>query len=61
MDITPETKISYAVICERLKEPSMYCNTYDEAVEWAKFDQPAYRPFYIVKRTETFEICGKVN
>ena len=33
----------------------------EEAVDAAKFDQPAYRPYYIVERVEHFEICGVVG
>lgn len=57
----PNDKISYAVICEKFPNPTVYYNTCDLALKWAKLDQPNDRPYYIVKRTEHFEICGKVR
>lgn len=58
---TPEERISYAVICEKMPNPCCFFGSYKEAVKWAKFDQPENRPFYIVKRVEHFEICGVVK
>lgn len=58
---TPEEKISYAVISEKMPTPHLYFHTYKEAVVYAKKEQPAYRPYYIVERTEHFEICGVVG
>lgn len=57
----PDDKINYAIICNKFPIPQTRYATYDLAVEWAKFDQPNYRPFYIVKCTEHFEICEEVN
>lgn len=54
---TPKDKVSYAVICEKFPTPHSYFSTYEEAVRWAKLEQPDNRPHYIVKRTEHFEIC----
>ena len=56
-----DKKISYAVICDKFPSPQVYFNTYDEAEHWARFNQPDYRPFYIVKRSEHFEIVGEVR
>ena len=58
---TPEERITYAVICEKFPVSGMYFNTYGEADDYAKFEQPAYRPYYIIERTEHFEICGVVG
>jgi len=58
---TPEEKISYTTICEQMPISNVYFGTYKEAVNFAKSDQPAYRPYYIVKRVEHFEICGIVG
>ena len=58
---TPEEKISYAAICEQMPIPHLYFGTYEEAVDYAKIEQPAYRPYYIVERVEHFEICGVVG
>ena len=56
-----DKKISYAVICDKFTSPHIYFNTYDEAKRWARFNQPDYRPYYIVKRSEHFEIVGEVR
>lgn len=58
---TPEEKITYAVICEQMPTPHLYFGTYKEAEDFAKIEQPAYRPHYIVERVEHFEICGVVG
>lgn len=55
---TPEEKITYSVICENSPTPDIYFDTYEEAVKFAKFNQPANKPYYIVERVEHFEICG---
>ena len=60
-EITESDRISYAVICDKFPSPQVYFNTYDEAEQWARFDQPNHRPFYIVKRLEHFEIVGEVR
>ena len=57
----PEEKISYAAICEQMPISNIYFGTYKEAVDFAKFNQPSYRPYYIVERVEHFEICGVVE
>lgn len=59
-EITKTDKISYSVICEKFPDAHIYFETYDEAKHWAEFEQPNHRPFYIVKRTEHFEIVGEV-
>lgn len=58
---TPEEKISYATICEQMPVPHLYFGTYKEAEDFAKIEQPAYKPYYIVERVEHFEICGVVG
>ena len=35
-------------------------HTYEEAEHWARFNQPNYRPYYIIERSEHFEIVGEV-
>ena len=45
---TPEERISYSVICDKQPDPHIYHLTYEEAVRWAKLNQPAYRPYYII-------------
>lgn len=59
--ITPEEKIMYGTISEQQPECHIWYDTYGEAVESAKFDQPKYRPYYIVEKTEHYEICGVVD
>lgn len=56
-------KISYTYISRdnKFREPIMFANTYEDALALAKFDQPADRPYYIVKVIEHFEICGEVK
>lgn len=54
-------KISYSSICDKFPSPHIYFNTYDEAERWAIFNKPNYRPYYIIKRLEHFEIVGEVR
>ena len=61
LEITESDKISYAVICDKFPSPHVYFNTYNEAEHWARFNQPNYRPYYIIKRSEHFEIVGEVR
>lgn len=56
-----EEKISYSAICEQMPIPQLYFGTYQDAVDYAKSEQPAYRPYYIVEIVEHFEICGIVG
>lgn len=58
-----EEKISYSYISENNIERKhlLWFETYGEAYEAAKFDQPADRPYLIVERTEHFEVCGRVK
>ena len=56
-----EDKISYMVVCEQIPDSHCYHTTYEEAVKWAKRNQPAYKPFYIIRRTEHFEICDVIG
>ena len=57
----PDKKITYAAICEQMPIPNLRFRTYKEAEDYAKIEQPAYRPYYIVKIVEQFEICGVVG
>lgn len=57
----PAEEIVYGYICERRQKPHVFFGTYEEAVHWAKIDQPADRPYYIVKITKHYKICGKVK
>lgn len=54
----PEDKITYAVICKKFPNPTTYFESYELAKRWVKLEQPNNRPFYIVKRTEHFELCN---
>lgn len=60
-EIVESDKISYTVICDKCPSPHVYFDTYDEAVRWARFNQPNYRPYYIVECSEHFEIVGEVK
>ena len=57
----PKDKVSYTVICENSQYPCIFFNDLKSAIKWAKFDQPLYRPYYIIKRVEKFELCGILN
>ena len=57
----PEETIEYGWISEQKPKCTVWTKTFGEAVEMAKADQPAYRPWYIVEKTEHFEICGVVE
>ena len=59
--ITESDRITYSVICDKFPNPHIYFDTYNEAKRWAKLDQPNHRPFYIVKRSERFDIVGEVR
>ena len=56
----PEDIVSYGVICEKFPDTQVCFNTYDLALKWAKMEQPANRPYYIVKCVEKFEILDEV-
>jgi hypothetical protein len=57
----PEDKIYFGSVCEHFPDCSVFFNTYNDAENWAKNNQPDYRPYYIVKKIEHFEICGVVE
>jgi predicted ATP-grasp superfamily ATP-dependent carboligase len=54
----PKNRITYSVICERMPNPHIYFDTYEETVHWAEINQPEYRPWYIIERLEQFRVCG---
>lgn len=54
----PKNRITYSVMCERMPNPHVYFDTYEEAVHWAEITQPEYRPWYIIERLEQFRVCG---
>ena len=56
----PEDIVSYGVICKKFPDPQARFDTYDLALKWAKMEQPANRPHYIVKCVEKFEILDEV-
>ena len=60
-EITESDKISYSTICDKFPIPQVYFNTYAEAEHWARFNQPNNRPYYIIERSEHFEIVGEVR
>lgn len=59
-EITESDRISYSTICDKFPSPHVYFNTYAEAEHWARFNQPNNRPYYIIERSEHFEIVGEV-
>ena len=56
----PEDIVNYGVICEKFPDPQVRFDTYDLALKWAKMEQPANKPHYIVKCVEKFEILDEV-
>lgn len=56
-----EDEVSYTAICEHFPKSSVYFSTYEDAFEYAQDNQPAYRPWYIVKCIKHFEICGTIE
>lgn len=55
----PKDIVSYAVICEKFPKPDTYFESYELAKRWIKIEQPNYRPHFIVKRVEHFELCNQ--
>lgn len=55
----PKDIVNYTVICENFPIPRAYFETYDLAKRWVEIDQPNNRPYYIIKRTEHFELCNQ--
>lgn len=56
-----EERITYVVVCEQMPEPMLVFTTYEQAVAYAKREQPLYRPYYIFERVECFTLCGVVG
>ena len=56
----PKEEIYYGYMDKNGNICSMWFKTYDEALKSAESDQPAYLPFYILEKTEHYEIVGKV-
>lgn len=54
-------KTDYCTMNNMGNVSNIYFKTYQEAVEFAKFDQPADAPYKIIKRTQNFEIVGEVE
>ena len=60
---TPDERITYGVISMKHQSTDMYANTYDDALKMAhemKHDKPEDKPYFIVERTEHFEICTEI-
>lgn len=53
-----EDVIKYGHTNDLSRMPTVYSRSYDEAVRYAKIDQPANRPFYIIELCEHYEVCG---
>ncbi len=61
MEENLKEKINYCTMNKMGHISIIYFDTYKEAVEFAKFDQPAYAPYKIIKITQNFEIVGEVK
>lgn len=59
--VCPKEIITYGYICEGKPNPTIFFPTFKQAVSSAQNDQPTNRPYYIVERTEHFEICGEIK
>lgn len=60
----PDEKITYGVISEKHQSTDLYANTYEDALDMAiemKHDNPENKPYFIVERTEHFEICTVIT
>ena len=67
LNIEEETSYGYMGMGEKCpfeKKASkigLWTNTLDNAIDMAKFDQPAYMPYLIVKKVEHYEVVGIVK
>lgn len=58
-DFQPKDKVRWAYMSKN--GYLSYTTSYKDAVDMAKFDQPNYRPYYIVKATTHFDVVDVVR
>lgn len=61
VDDKVQDQIRYGHTCDLSRMPTVWTKSFDEALRYAKNDQPANRPFYIIELCEHFEVCGIVD
>lgn len=54
-------KISYGYTHDLARMPNRWTAICGDAVEEAKLDQPAWRPYYIIRKREAFNVCGIID
>lgn len=57
----PKTKTTFGTISKQSPGCCIRMDSFNQAVDFAMGDQPAYRPWYIVKCTETYGICATIE
>ena len=58
---TPEEEITYGIMNKKGHVSCLWSKSYAEALDYAKTEQPMNRPYYILERTEHYEIVGEVK
>ena len=61
IDDKVQDQIRYGHTNDLSRMPTVYSRSYDEAVRYAKNDQPANRPFYIIELCEHYEVCDIID
>lgn len=56
-----QEKIYYGYSSLRTKIPVVFYSSYEHAKKIAELDDPDSRPYYIFKRTETYEIVDSIK
>ena len=54
-------KVTYGYTRDVNVSPSMWSSNKDFIIKWANDDNPAKRPFFIVRRTEVFDVVDIVG
>ena len=57
----PQDEITYGIMNKNGHISCLWSKSYAEALDYAKKEQPMNRPYYILKRTEHYEIVGEVK
>lgn len=56
-----EDKVTYGYTHDLNVPPTTWSSDEEFMTRWATDDQPAKRPYYLVKRTETFDIIDIIG
>lgn len=57
----PQEEITYGIMNKNGHISCLWSKSYAEALDYAKTEQPMNRPYYILERTEHYEIVGEVK